>query len=165
MLANKKKSSKIVDIVKLKLDIEPWRRLYKHDEKKKVNWTEQFTNFTKLDNTKSKAKDINEINVQDAIRIFNKLNVLQKNNLMIAWKALRRETRAIALKKKDVQVTKVTDTRMIQIYPVNLKINEYSRVALKLWLEKQNKPCQYGFVKGQSTLTLLEKLEKKIKNS
>jgi len=165
MLNNKKKSNKIVDIVKLKLDVDPWRKLYNHNPNKSTNWKEQFTDFTHLDNTKSKAKDINEIKVKDAIKIFNKLNVLQKNNLMIAWKKLKRETRAIALKKKDVPVTKVTDTRMIQIYPVNLKINEYSRVSLKLWLEKQNKPCQYGFVKGQSTMTLLENLEKKFKNS
>jgi hypothetical protein len=165
MLGNKRKTSKIVDIKKLNLDLTPWKLLYRHEEQKKSSWFCQFTDFTRLDNTKSKAKDINEIKVQDAIRIFNKLNVKQKNNLMIAWKSLKRETRAIALRKKDVMVKKVTDTRLIQIYPANMKIQEYSRVKLKMWLEKQSKPSQYGFVKDRSTMNLIEDLGKLLKIS
>lgn len=77
--------------------------------------------------------------------------------------SFKNETRAIALKKKDKEIKTVTDTRLIQIYPVHLKIQEKSRLQLKRWLEKQNTPIQYGFIKGRNTANLINDWIKQIK--
>lgn len=157
-----KQSSKIVNLRDKNLSLKPWEKLYNHNENKNVKWKPNINTWNKLEDLKTKALDINGIQAKNAFKIFNKLNPRQKENLLIAWKDLKRETRAVALRKKDKAITSVLDTRLIQIYPVQLKIQENARVELKNWLEKQNTPLQYGFVKNRSTLSLLEDLFKNI---
>jgi hypothetical protein len=151
-----KRTSKIINLRDKNLSLEPWYKLYGHNDEKKVKWKPNFNTDAKLENLNTKALDINGIKARDAFKVFNKLNVKQKENLMIAWKDLKKETRAIALRKKDKELKAVTDTRLIQIYPVHLKIQENSRKELLHWLEKQSLPIQYGFVKNRSTMKLLE---------
>ena len=157
-LDSKLKQSKIVNLKDKNLSLKPWEKLYNHKEDKNINWKPSINTWNKLENLNTKALDINGIQAKNAFKIFNKLNPRQKENLLIAWKDLKRETRAVALRKKDKIIRSVLDTRLIQIYPVQLKIQENARVELKNWLEKQSTPLQYGFVKNRSTMTLLEDL-------
>jgi len=115
------------------LDITPWNILYKHNANKKTNCNIN-TNvllFGDAINTKSKAKDANFIPVKWAIDIYNKINIKQKSNLLIAWKNLPKNTKAIMLRKKNKPVNSVLDARQIQICPIHLKILENSRIPLK----------------------------------
>jgi len=153
-----KRSNKIVNLRDKNLSLKPWEKLYNHKDDKNVKWKPNINTWNKLEDLNTKALDINGIQAKNAFKIFNKLNPRQKENLLIAWKELKRETRAVALRKKDKVIKSVLDTRLIQIYPVQLKIQENARVELKNWLEKQSTPLQYGFVKNRSTMTLLEDL-------
>lgn len=160
---NNKRDSKIINLKEYNLSLQPWYNIYNHDINKHYFWKESIETINKIENINSKAIDINGISAKMAIKIFNKLNTKQKENLLIAWKVLKNETRAIALRKKDKEIKTVTDTRLIQIYPVHLKIQEKSRLQLKRWLEKQNTPIQYGFIKGRNTANLINDWIKQIK--
>jgi hypothetical protein len=159
------RQSKIINLKDYNLNLDVWYNLYNHDNNKYIKWKENINTLSKLEIINSKALDVNKICARLAIQIFNKFNSKQKENLLYAWNVLKRQTRAIALRKKDREIHSVGDTRLIQIYPVQLKIQENARIQLRKWLEKQHLPVQYGFVKDRSTIQLLHDWFKQIRQN
>jgi hypothetical protein len=141
------------------LNIDPWKILYAHDPNKYDSWQLHIGPILNDASVSiSKAKDINYIPTKWAMEIYNKLNTKQKSNLLIAWKNLSRQTKAIMLRKKNKSVNSVLDVRLIQIYPIHLKILENSRIALRTWLENNMDQRFYGFVKNKSATMMMKDL-------
>ena len=158
-------NKKVVDPIRNNLDLRPWYKLYGHDPNKMDNkGYKPIPSDGNLHTIYSKAYDINNISNKMVLDILVKKN----NNIREKFIKINEgefKCKTICLVKKGKEPDNVMNLRPIQVNPINFKIAEQSRSALKDWLIKNTDERIYSFIPGLSCITFMNKFKDIVYNN
>lgn len=159
-------NKKIVDPIRNNLDLRPWYNLYEHDPNKIDNkgYKPIVSYGSSLHTISSKAYDVNNISNKMVLDILTKKNhdTIEK---FVEINDGEFKCKTICLIKRNKEPNTVMNLRPIQVNPINFKIAEQSREALKDWLVKYTDRRIYSFIPGLSCTVFMNGLKEIVYNN
>jgi len=149
-------NQKLINPVAKHLDLDPYKQIYHHDERKTSNfgYTPQIRS-TEWKHIQSKAEDVNNFQIRKMIELTKKLSLPRKQNVLNCFRWIQFNSRTVFLRKKGKEPNKITNLRPIQISPWTFKIAEQSRTKLKNWLDQNTHAWCYAFKKKKKIADLI----------